>query len=103
MNIGGKTAENSMVTGLITKCTAKVCSLGKTVDATQVSTSKIRSKVMVSLSGPTIRSTMVNGITANNTDKVSTQTKTRLLEKVSGLMARDLNGLIEIKSMQNFT
>lgn len=63
----GVTAEDLTVSGLITRCTEKVCSPGLTVDATKVHTLMTRSKVTESSPGLTIESMKVSGRMVNNT------------------------------------
>jgi len=64
--IPGRTAENTMVNGRITRWTVKECSLGPTEEGMMVSTSMTRKKDRVFSRGQMDASTMATGKTESN-------------------------------------
>lgn len=84
----GLTAANTMVTGLITRCTAVVCSPGPTAGAMMETTMTIESRASVFSYGPTVADTREAGSTGSNMVLGYTIQQREILRRANGARAR---------------
>jgi hypothetical protein len=84
----GLTAANTMVTGLITRCTAVVCSPGPTAGATMETTMTIESRASVFSYGPTAADTREAGSMGSNMVLGYTILQREIQRRVNGARAR---------------
>lgn len=95
--INGLTAENTKANGKTTKCMESGISSGQTVDSTKAATSMIEKKDKGSSSGLTEEAIKETGKMESKTVEESIPTKQVSKSMEPGLMAKNLNGIIDIE------
>ena len=95
-DIPGLTADSFKDFGKTIKCMERAPSSGQMAASTRANTSTKRKKGMVCLAGLMVGVMQATGETANKMAKAFTGTRRELRERVFGVTARKLNGLIDI-------
>jgi hypothetical protein len=95
----GQMAENTMVNGKITICTAKVSTPGKMEECMRETMKTIENMVTVFTLGMMANSTKDGGRMESSTERVSTE-KMDVIEEEFGRMAKELSGLMMLNGMK---